>query len=177
MFFERMLLAANHAGDEHARQSAPRQPRAGESRGEINAFHRGDATNVRQTVGGNEVLPRPALLDHAHDEPVANIAFQDFKLVPLVARLARLVVRAADDHQAGIGRTGQANVVIRIGVVPVERVGHVVIDAGRNHIRLVREHAKIKLRDPEERRMRGDKDRLGSHFAAGRFHDGRLASA
>src|SRR5206468_1518791 len=115
---------------EQARDGAVRHPVTGVAGDDVDAVRiAGVAADVREAVRRFQDLARPAL-DHVprFGEVLARPAFQRGEVLRLVVVLAGLVVLAADDKplravHAGAGRL-QANVVIRVERVPVERPRH-----------------------------------------------------
>src|SRR5262245_7170610 len=151
-----MPLALNHASDQRPGNCAPSKTRPSKSSGDKHVLHAWDTTDMRQAIGRIVELGRPVMFKATNGEMVADVLFEFGKALALIDWLSTLMIAAANDQQMRIMRRCQANVMIRLGVVPIERVGNLLLDAGCHHIRLIGKHTAFEFRNSEIRRMGRD---------------------
>src|SRR4051794_31974123 len=117
-----MTLTLDHPRNQRAGDRSPRQPRSSEAGCDIDVFQAGDLSHVRQPIGRIIQLRRPFMLNRSHREMTASISLHLGEPLALIERLSRFMAAPADDQQIWVAGRRYPNVMIRISLVPIERV-------------------------------------------------------
>ena len=115
---------ADLVGEHHRRHRPLRDAVARVSGRDVDVVRQRVAPDVRQPVGRRHDLSRPAVVGGRDLAPEAHahVRLQALERRRRVVRLADLVVLAADQQVASTADRLRANVVIRLGHVPVQAV-------------------------------------------------------
>src|SRR5207247_5733716 len=121
----RILASDDAIGSHHSGERAERQPVAGESRaGELPL---GGLADVRKAVRRFDHLARPTVRDVDATVHRSQRSLETIEARVRIGGLTRLVILAAEDDDVEVAMPLEAQIVIRIGRVPEERVGQMIL--------------------------------------------------